>query len=126
MHVRLVSIISAAHGRCLMSVRENKEFRHFQLVSRFYLFQAKNPFLRLCVRENLKHALLISLHNAVCRLGILADVSIVSFHLASHFPYRQVLGNYKLVQTWGEVEEALEMLIKLIKIVEAYYTTASS
>lgn len=70
---------------CLMSVRENKEF---QLVSRFYPFQAKNPFLRLCVRENLEHALLISLHNAVRRLGILTDVSIISFHLAAHFPYR--------------------------------------
>lgn len=73
----------------------SKEGRATLIVT--YLFQLKNPFLCLRIRNNLKHALVITLHNAVGGLGVLPSVSIICFYLAAHFPNGQVFGDNKLV-----------------------------
>lgn len=62
-----------------------------------YLFQLKNPFLRLRIRNDLKHALVITFHNAVGGLGVLTRVSIICFYLAAHFPNGQIFRDNKLI-----------------------------
>lgn len=54
--------------------------------SRSYFSELKNPFLCRCVCNNLKHALVVSFDDAVRRLGILTDVAVICFHLATLFP----------------------------------------
>lgn len=93
-----------------------------------YLLQSKNPLLCLAVCDYLEHALVIALDDAVRRLGILADVSVVCFDLAAHFPYGKIFWDHKLIQTCGGTDTALwfrDMLIKLKTIMEADSTASS-